>query len=102
MPKGYWIVRADITDPDAYKRYVEANAEPLARHGAKFLVRGGAFDVREGEARARNVVVEFPSIEAARACYDDPGYQRAISFRKGAATFDFVVIEGYDGPQPGG
>jgi len=101
MAKGYWIVRADITDPEAYKNYVAANAEPLARHGARFLVRGGEADLREGDARARNVVVEFPSVEAARACYDDAGYQRAIRFRDGAATFDFIVIEGYGGPQPG-
>ena len=101
MAKGYWIVRADITNPEAYKKYVEANAEPLARHGARFLVRGGQADLREGEARARNVVVEFPSVEAARACYDDAGYRRAIGFREGAATFDLIVIEGYDGPQPG-
>ena len=101
MPKGYWIVRADITDPEAYKKYVAANAEPLSRHGARFLVRGAPADVREGDARARNVVVEFPSVEAARACYDDAAYQRAISFREGAATFDLIVIEGYDGPQPG-
>lgn len=102
MPKGYWIVRADVADMEAYKKYVAANAEPLARHGARFLVRGGPAETREGEARARNVVVEFPSVEAARACYDDPGYQRAINFRKGAATFDLVIVEGYDGPQPGG
>ena len=101
MPKGYWIVRAEVSDPEAYKRYVLANAEPLGRHGARFLVRGGEADLREGVAKARNVVVEFPSVEAARACYDDAAYQHAVSFRKGAADFDLIIIEGYDGPQPG-
>jgi orotidine-5'-phosphate decarboxylase len=101
MPKGYWIVRADVSDPEAYKKYVAANAEPLARHGARFLVRGGTQELREGAARARNVVVEFPSVEAARKCYDDAGYQSAIGHRRGAAVFDLIIIEGYDGPQPG-
>jgi len=101
MPKGYWIVRADVSDPEQYKKYVEANAAPLARHGARFLVRGGASERLEGGARARNVVVEFASVEAARACYADPGYRRAITFRQKAAEFDLVIVEGYDGPQPG-
>lgn len=102
MAKGYWIVRADISNPGQYQKYVAANAEPLARYGAKFLVRGGHCQCREGGARARNVVVEFPSLEAARACYDDPAYQQAKSFRDGVSTFDFLIVEGYDGPQPGG
>ena len=101
MPKGYWIVRVDVSDPDAYRRYVEANAEPFARFGARFLVRGAPFECVEGEARARNVVIEFPSLEEARACYHDPGYQRAKALRAGASVADLVIIPGYEGPQPG-
>jgi len=101
MPKGYWIVRADVSNPGEYQKYVAANAEPLARFGAEFLVRGGQFETKEGGSRSRNVIVEFPSIEAARACYDDAGYQHAISLREGAAVFDLIIVEGYDGPQPG-
>jgi len=101
MAKGYWIVRADVSNPGQYQKYVAANAEPLSRHGARFLVRGGHYECREGQARARNVIVEFPSLEAARACYDDPAYQHAKSFRDGASTFDLIIVEGYDGKQPG-
>lgn len=101
MPKGYWIGRVDVVDADAYRNYVAANAEPFARFGAKFLVRGGPFESVEGEARKRNVVIEFPSIAAARACYNDPAYQRAKAFRAAASTADIILIEGYDGPQPG-
>jgi uncharacterized protein (DUF1330 family) len=101
MPKGYWIVRADVSNPGEYQKYVAANAEPLARYGAKFLVRGGHFECREGTSRSRNVLVEFPTIEAAHACYDDAAYQQAKSFRDGVAVFDLIIIEGYDGPQPG-
>jgi uncharacterized protein (DUF1330 family) len=54
----------------------------------------------EGAARARNVVIEFPSYEAALACYRSPEYQRALDFRREASTADLIIIEGYDGPQP--
>jgi uncharacterized protein (DUF1330 family) len=99
VPKGYWIARVDVTDPEAYKRYVEANAEAFAKYGARFLVRGGAFESVEGTPRARNVVIEFPDYETALACYRSPEYQRAIAFRTAASTGDLVIIEGYDGSQ---
>lgn len=102
MAKGYWIVRVDVSDPEVYGQYVKANAEPLGRYGAKFLVRGGTHEAVEGTARARNVVIEFPSYEAALACFKDEGYQRAKAIRDPVATAEVVVIEGYDGPQPGG
>ena len=101
MAKGYWIVRVDVSDPAIYGDYVKANAEPFGRYGARFLVRGGTYEAVEGTARARNVVIEFPSYEAALACFKDEGYQRAKAIRDPVATADVVVIEGYDGPQPG-
>ena len=101
MPKGYWIVRVDVSDPEVYGQYVKANAEPLGRYGARFLVRGGKYEAVEGQARARNVVIEFPSFEAALACFNDDRYQQAKAIRDPVATAEVVVIEGYDGPQPG-
>jgi uncharacterized protein (DUF1330 family) len=100
MPKGYWIVRVDITDPEQYKEYIAANAEPLHQYGGRFLVRGGGFECMEGESRSRNAVIEFPTYEAALECWKSPGYQRAIKFREKVCTIDLLVIEGYDGPQP--
>jgi uncharacterized protein (DUF1330 family) len=101
MAKGYWIVRSEVSDPEQYQKYIAANAEPLSRFGAKFLVRGGPYDCVEGATSSRNIVLEFPTIEAARACYRDAGYQHAKSLRDGAAELDIVIIEGYSGPQPG-
>ncbi len=101
MPKGYWIVRMDTSDPDIYGCYVKANAEPLARHGARFLVRGGKSESVEGKARARNVVIEFPSFDAALACFKDAAYQAAKAIRDPVAEGDIVVVEGYEGAQPG-
>ncbi|MDP9045928.1 MAG: DUF1330 domain-containing protein [Pseudomonadota bacterium] len=100
MPKGYWIARVDVADPEQYKAYVAANAEPLRTFGGRFLVRGGAFDNPEGSSRSRNVVIEFPSRDAALACWHSPEYQAAVKLRTGVSTVDMVVIEGYDGPQP--
>ena len=101
MPKGYWIARVDVTDQEKYKDYIAANAEPLGKYGARFLVRAGRFENPEGASRSRNAVIEFPSYQAALDCWKSPEYQRAISFRRDVSTIDMVIIEGYDGPQPG-
>ena len=99
--KGYWIGRVDVSNPDAYQNYVKANAVPFAKYGARFLVRGGQYRVAEGDARARNVVIEFPSYQAALECWDSPEYQAAKAERDGHAVADIIIIEGYEGPQPG-
>lgn len=101
MAKGYWIARVDVHDERAYARYVEANATAFARYGARFLVRGGPFEAVEGESRQRNVLIEFPDYETALACYRSEGYAEAMAHRVGASVADIIVIEGYDGPQPG-
>lgn len=102
MPKGYWIARVDVADPEQYKAYVAANAAPLAKYGARFIVRGAPFRAAEGTSRSRNVVIEFPSYQAALDCWDSPEYQAAVKLRQPVSTGDVVIIEGYEGPQPGG
>jgi uncharacterized protein (DUF1330 family) len=97
MAKGYWIARVDVADPEMYKAYIAANAGPLKKHGARFLVRSGRFENPEGSSRSRNVVIEFPSYQAALDCYKSPEYQEAIKLRAPVSTVDIVVIEGYDG-----
>jgi len=101
MPKGYWIGRVDVQNPEAYKNYVAANAAAFSKYGARFLVRGGGFRVAEGGARDRNVVIEFPTYQAALECWDSPEYQAAKAERDGHAVADIIIIEGYEGPQPG-
>jgi len=100
MPKGYWIARVDVTDPERYKAYLAANAQPLKKYGARFLVRAGRFENPEGSSRSRNVVIEFPSYQAALDCWKSPEYQEAIKLRQHVSSGDFVIIEGYEGPQP--
>ena len=101
MAKGYWIARLDVTDPEAYKAYVAANGPALAAFGGRFLVRGGKCEALEGSARSRNVVVEFPSYQSALDCYRSPAYQAALRLRATVASGELVVVEGYDGAQPG-
>jgi uncharacterized protein (DUF1330 family) len=100
MAKGYWVVRVDVHDPEAYKKYVAANGPAFAKFGARFLVRAGRSETLEGSSRSRNVVIEFPSFETALACWHSPEYQEVIKLRRDASTADLLVIEGYDGPQP--
>lgn len=101
MSKGYWIVRVDIADPERYKAYVAANGQPLAKFGARFLVRAGRFENPEGSSRTRNAVIEFPSYQAALDCWHSPEYQQILGLRQPVSTIDLIIIEGYEGEQPG-
>ena len=101
MAKGYWVGRVDVHDPDTYKNYVAANGAAFAKFGGRFLVRGGKYETVNGASRSRNVVIEFPSYEAALECFHSPEYQAALRAQAGSAEVDLIVIEGYDGPQPG-
>lgn len=100
MLKGYWIARVDVHDFEQYKAYIAANAAPLKEYGARFLVRNGTLTNPEGGSRGRNVVIEFPSYQAALDCWHSPEYQEVMKLRTPVSTADLVVIEGYEGPQP--
>jgi uncharacterized protein (DUF1330 family) len=100
MAKGYWIARVDVHNMDSYKEYVAQNGAVFAKFGAKFLVRGGEYEAKEGKARSRNVVLEFRDYETALACYNSPEYARLVAIRAPHAESDLVIIEGYDGAQP--
>lgn len=95
MAKAYWIAHVDVADPKTYEDYKAANAAPFAKYGARFIVRGGAQTLREGAAKSRTVVIEFPSLEAATACYDSPEYQAAKAIRDPISSGDLVIVEGY-------
>jgi uncharacterized protein (DUF1330 family) len=99
MTKGYWIVQVDLQDPEKYKGYMGATAEPFKKHGARYLVRAGRFENTDGASRGRHAVIEFPSYEAALACWKSPEYQEARKLRLPVSTMDVVIIEGYEAPQ---
>ena len=94
MPKGYWIAHVDVRDTEGYKGYVAAAKPAFEKYGAKFLARGGACEATEGRGRARNVVIEFPSLEAAQDCYHSPEYGAARDIRRKFADAEMVLVEG--------
>jgi uncharacterized protein (DUF1330 family) len=99
--KGYWVACVDVNDPEAYKRYVAANAEAFRKYGARFLTRGGPVEQVEGRLRSRIVLLEFKDYATALACYRSREYAHAKALRENASVADVAILEGYDGPQPG-
>ncbi len=94
MAKGYWIARVDVRDSERYKDYVSTAKPAFERFGANFLARGGALTELEGKARARNVVIEFPSVQHAIDCYNSPEYQAAAKIRQEVADAEMLIVEG--------
>ena len=98
MAKGYWIAHAEVTDPEAWQRYVKTAAPAFAEHGGVFLARGGAATETEGAlGRSRHVVCEFPSYQAALDAYNSEVYQAGRRHREGAGDVTIVLVEGLDG-----
>ncbi len=93
MPKGYWIARGNVEIDDGYRRYIDGSRVAFEKYGARPLARGGAAHPMEGTIASRNVVLEFPSVEAAIACYNSPEYQAARAHRAGA-DLHIVIVEG--------
>lgn len=99
-PKGYWIARVTVNNQADYDEYRKRNVLPFAKYGGKFIVRGGRTENVLGAPRPHNVVIEFPSFQAALDCANSPEYQAASHFLKRGCDVDLVIIEGYAGPQP--
>jgi uncharacterized protein (DUF1330 family) len=94
MP-AYLVVRVRVSDPKAYEEYKKLAAASIEKHSGRYLARGGRTATLEGEEESgRVVVVEFPTFEKAEAWYRSPEYRKAIEARKGAATGQFVLVEG--------
>ena len=100
MPKGYWIGRVEVKSDEGYKPYAMGNQAIFKKFGGRYVIRAGKFECVEGNARSRNVVIEFPDYATALACYNSPEYQQNMKLRLPHSIADIVVVEGYDGPQP--
>jgi uncharacterized protein (DUF1330 family) len=94
MPKAYVIARANVTNAAAWAEYAAKASEAIKQYGGNPLVRGGRIEVAEGEGRARNVVIEFASFEAARTYAHSAEYAAARKLRAGAGVIDLVIVEG--------
>ena len=93
MP-AYWIAHVEVTDPERYGEYARRATGAIEAHGGRFLARAGAYKQLEGNDRARNVLVEFPDLAAAEACYTSAAYQEALTHARGASVRDLVIVEG--------
>jgi uncharacterized protein (DUF1330 family) len=96
MPKAYVIVDMDVIDPDRFAtEYAPRSGPAVEAAGGRYLARGGETVVLEGNRQPnRTVVIEFPSLDAAKAWYDSPAYREARAARDGAAVGSFIVVEG--------
>lgn len=94
MAKGYWIAQVDVRDAERYKDYIETAKPAFERYGANFLARGGAVTQLEGKGRARNVVIEFPSMQHALDCYNSDEYQQAVKIRQEVADAQLMIMDG--------
>ncbi len=96
MP-AYWIAHGRIDKPDQYKHYAERVPEILAKYDGRVLARGGAYKALEGpDDFPRHVVIEFPSLERAEACFNSDDYQGAAAHRRadGAGEVRIVIVDG--------
>ena len=95
MP-AYLIARVHVSDWERYREYTKATPPAIEKYGGRFIVRGGETITLEGPPETgRVVVIEFPSLDQAKAFYHSEEYSRAKKLRQGAATGQFLAIEGY-------
>ena len=92
---AYVIANVDVQDAALFEEYRRQVPETIARHGGKYLVRGGPHQTLEGAWRpSRLVVLEFPSLEQARRWYDSEDYRAPKALRMKCALTDVVLVEG--------
>jgi uncharacterized protein (DUF1330 family) len=91
---GYLIAEIDVTDTKAYEGYRPLAAAAIAKHGGKYIVRGGRTEALEGGQPQRVVVLEFPTMDAARSFYNSPDYREARKIREAAARSRVFLVEG--------
>ena len=97
MP-GYLIANIKVTDPAGFERYRAEVPAVIARHGGRYLVRGGTVDrVENADGFNRVVVLEFPSLEAARAFYHGPDYALLSKLRSDSTDSQVILVDGYAG-----
>ncbi|HZZ94132.1 MAG TPA: DUF1330 domain-containing protein [Usitatibacter sp.] len=94
MP-AYVLAEIEIINPEAYKEYTAQVPATIARYGGRFVVRGGKAHVLEGEwPERRRVLIEFPSVDAARQWFDSPEYEKPRAMRKAASKGRLLLLEG--------
>jgi uncharacterized protein (DUF1330 family) len=92
---GYIIAEVEVTDTEGYEEYRKQVEGTIAAYGGKYLVRGGAAQALEGDEPKRLVVLEFASLDRAKAWYDSQEYAGPKAIRKQTSTSRVVLVDGY-------
>jgi len=100
MTPAYIIVDMQISNMEQYKQYMAEAPAAVKAAGGEYLVRGGRFEVMEGQWQpARVAMLRFPSFEKAKAFYDGEMYKAARAKRAGATQFfNMILVEGVAAP----
>jgi uncharacterized protein (DUF1330 family) len=94
---GYAVAEVDVTDPATFQKYADKAPGTIAQYGGHYVIRGGKFDSIEGDAPKRFVVIQFDSVEKAKAWEDSPEYGAIKPIRHSSAKSRVFIIEGYGG-----
>jgi uncharacterized protein (DUF1330 family) len=95
MAKAYWVATyRSVSNPDALAAYAKLAGPAIAAAGGRFLARGVPAQVYEAGLQQRTVLIEFDSVEAARAAHDSPAYQEAVAALAAGADRDIRIVEG--------
>ena len=94
---AYIIVHVDVHDPDRYEIYKAMAPPSIRQYGGRYLTRGGAIEVLEGDLTPKRLVIlEFPDMERARAFWNSLEYAEAKALRMATTTSHMVLLEGLD------
>lgn len=100
MP-AYLVVEIAVQDQRTYERYKQLAPASIATYGGRYLARGGRTETLEGTwTPPRLVILEFPTLEQARAWWASPEYAPAKALRQASATTKMLLIEGLANPSP--
>jgi uncharacterized protein (DUF1330 family) len=92
---AYLVVDIEVTNPAQFEEYKKLAPVAMAKYGGRYLIRGGAYEAIEGDWKPQRLtVVEFDSMEKAKAFYHSPEYQAATQARKGAANMKMLLVQG--------
>ncbi len=96
---AYWLARSKVINPESYKKYTDLVPDILAKYGGKPLSRGGKYQIMEGpEYFNRFIVVEFPTMEDAVACFESDEYKEAAAHRRdGSGEVENVIVDATEG-----
>ena len=95
---AYIVVQIEVYDGETYERYRALAPASIAKYEGRSVVRGGETDVLEGTWKPRRLVVlEFPTVERARAWWSSPEYAEAKALRQNSAKTEMLVVDGYAG-----